>query len=146
MRIGQRATGFGVTVFAVAISAAAWGQQVPVPDVSRLAVPPDVLAATISPLLAGRTGQVDVWVQLQDSSLGAAHADAKAAGSPLTRDAQRAWLAELSDRHDALSRVAVSLGGRELARVSKAHNAVAFSIDARNLAALAAQPGVLTIR
>src|SRR2546427_379475 len=39
-----------------------------------------------------------------------------------------------------------ALGGRELARVSKAHNAVAFSIPAASLSALAAQPGVLTVR
>jgi subtilisin family serine protease len=89
---------------------------------------------------------VNVWVQLQSSPLAVEEANANDSGLPLTKGAQRAHLAQLEDEHDSLSRAAISLGGSELARVSKVHNAVAYSIDASRLAALAAQPGVLTVR
>src|SRR5438105_5842097 len=119
-----------------------------VTDVGALAVPGGAAQADarVSPLLLKAKGKINVWVQLQDPSLAARQADAKNSGLPLTRNEQRAWLAELHDKDDALSRVAVSLGGRELGRVSKSHNAVAFSVDASQLANLAAQPGVLAIR
>jgi len=139
----------GALGLALAVPAAAYAQQVPAPDVSALAVPRDVTAGTdarISPLLLKAKGQVNVWVQMQTSPLAAAAAKAKESGLPLTRGAQRAHLSQLDDEHDELSRTAASLGGRELARVSKAHNAVAFSIPAGSLSALAAQPGVLTVR
>src|SRR5207244_11356540 len=100
----------------------------------------------VSPLLRKARGQVNVWVQLQDQSLAARHTDSKSAGLPLTADAQRAWLSQLNDKHNDLSRAATSLGGRELGRVSKAHNAVAVSIDASKLEALAAQANVMTVR
>src|SRR3989442_3560183 len=133
----------------LAVPAAEYAQQVPVPDVSAVAAPREITAATdarISPLLLKAKGQVNVWVQMQTSPLAAAAAKAKESGLPLTRGAQRAHLSQLDYEHDELSRTAASLGGRELARVSKAHNAVAFSIPAANLSALAAHPGVLTVR
>ena len=139
----------GALGLALAVPAATYAQQVPAPDVSALAVPRDVTARTdarISPLLLKAKGQVNVWVQMQTSPLAAAAAKAKESGLPLTRGAQRAHLSQLDYEHDELSRTAASLGGRELGRVSKAHNAVAFSIPASNLSALAAQPGVLTVR
>ena len=89
---------------------------------------------------------MNVWVQLQGQPLAVEHAKAKDSGLPLTKGAQRAHLARLEDEHDSLSRTAFSLGARELGRVSKAYNAVAYSIDAASLPALAAQPGVLTVR
>lgn len=137
-----------VAAFA-AIPTAALAQGVP--NVGELAVPNQFVgdsaaSARISPLLARAKGQVNVWVALQDDSLAVAHAKAKATGVPLTREQQRAYLADLSFKHDNLSFAAAALGGRELGRVSKSHNAVAFSIDASRLQALAAEPGVLTIR
>ena len=139
----------GALGLALAVPAATYAQQVPAPDVSALAVPREVTAGTdarLSPLLLKAKGQVNVWVQMQTSPLAAAAAKAKESGLPLTRGAQRAHLSQLDYEHDELSRTAASLGGRELARVSKAHNAVAFSIPAASLSALAAQPGVLTVR
>jgi subtilisin family serine protease len=123
-------------------------QQLPAPDVSELALPPgDVgLSGRIAPQLLKAKGTVNVWVQLQELPLAAAEADAEDIGLPLTREAQRAHLAKLNDQDDELSFTARSLGGEELARVSRAHNAVAFSIDASKLPALAAQRGVLAIR
>jgi len=109
-------------------------------------VDPSTWQRRIAPQLLRANGNVQVWVQLEDSPLAAINADAKERGAPITAGGQRAWLGQLRDRHDALSGVAVSLGGRELGRVSKAHNAVAISIDARNLPALAAQPGVVAVR
>jgi subtilisin family serine protease len=133
------------TVF---VPAAVRAQQLPAPDVSELAVPPgDVdLSGRIVPQLLKAKGKVDVWVQLQESPLAAAEADAEDIGLPMTREAQRAHLAKLDDQHDELSFTARSLGAEELGRVSRAHNAVAFSVDASQLPALAAHPGVLAIR
>lgn len=134
---------------ALAIPSTVFGQQVPAPDASALSIPgdaPTAPEARIAPQLLRARGQVQVWVQLQSESLAAAAAKAKDAGLPMAGDAQRALLATLRDEHDDLVRDARSLGGNELGRVSKAHNAVAISIDASQLAALAAHPGVLTIR
>jgi subtilisin family serine protease len=123
-------------------------QQSPTAALGDLQAPPDMgpFQRRIAPQLLRANGQVQVWVQLQDSPLATVNADAKERGAPITAGGQRAWLGQLRDQHDALSWAAASLGGRELGRVSKAHNAVAFSIDASNLPALAAQPGVLAIR
>lgn len=152
-QINQRSGRFHVVLgalsLALAVPAATYAQQVPAPDVSALAVPADLASSTdarISPLLLKAKGQVNVWVQMQTSPLAAVAAKAKESGLPLTRGAQRAHLSQLDYEHDELSRTAASLGGRELARVNKAHNAVAFSIPAASLSALAAQPGVLTVR
>jgi subtilisin family serine protease len=136
---------FFCTVF---IPAAVRAQQLSAPDVSELALAlGDVdLSGPIAPQLLKAKGKVEVWVQLQESPLAAAQADAEDSGLPLTREAQRAHLAKLEDQHDELSFTAQSLGAEELGRVSRAHNAVAFSIDAAKLPALAAHPGVLAIR
>jgi subtilisin family serine protease len=132
---------------ALALPAAVRGQQVPAPDVSELALPPGVsVSGHIATQLLQAKGRVDVWVQLQDSSLAETDADASSAGLPLTREAQRAHLAKLRDDQDEISFNARSFGANELGRVSRAHNAVAFSIDASRLPALAAQRGVLAIR
>src|SRR2546426_7482931 len=139
----------GVLSLALAVPAATYAQQVPAPDVSALVVPADIAASTdarISPLLLKAKGRVNVWVQMQTSPLAVVASQAKESGLPLTRGAQRAHLSQIDYEHATLSRVAAALGGRELARVSKAHNAVAFSIPAASLSALAAQPGVLTVR
>src|SRR6266446_2687521 len=133
----------------VLIPAAASAQHLPAPDVSSLAIPAGVQTSPggrIAPQLLGAKGQVQVWVQLEGDALAVVSANAKSSGAPLTRDAQRALLSGLRGKHDDLSADAASLGGRELGRVSKSHNAVAFSIDASKLSALAAHPGVVAVR
>jgi subtilisin family serine protease len=137
-----------VLVCTAFIPAAVRAQQLPAPDVSELVLAPGDIdpSSRIAPQLLKANGTVTVWVQLQESPLAAAEADAEDIGLPLTREAQRAHLAKLNDQDDELSLTARSLGGEELGRVSRAHNAVAFSIDASKLPALAAQRGVLAIR
>jgi len=126
---------------------AAFAQQSPAPAIRALQVPDAALAQRrIAPGLLRVQGPVQVWVQLEDAALAAVNADAKSAGAPITAGSERAWLSKLRDKHDALSLAAASLGGRELGRVSKAHNAVAFAIDAASLSALATQPGVVAVR
>jgi len=101
----------------------------------------------IDPSLAGAQGTVEVWVKLSAPSVAAANGDAaKTRGGRLTREQRQAYQAGLERDHDALSATARALGGRELGRVSKAHNAVAVSIDASRLAELAARPGVEQVR
>ena len=132
----------------VLVPLSASAQQSPPAALGAMEAPADLGPSLrrIAPQLLRQKGQVQVWVQLQDSALAAVNADAKERGAPITAGGQRAWLGQLRDRHDALSAAAASLGGRELGRVSKAHNAVAFAIDASSLPALAAQPGVLAVR
>lgn len=122
-----------------------------VPNIGELRVPDQIVTDSgtggrIAPRLLRTKGQVNVWVQLQDAPLAVAQADARATGLPLTKSEQRAYLAGLRDKHDELALNARSLGGSELGRVSKAHNAIALSIDASKLSALAAMPNVLTVR
>jgi minor extracellular serine protease Vpr len=121
-------------------------QRFSVPDVSQLALPQPQTTAPVSPLLLRSTGRVNVWVQLADAPLALAKVNARNAGTALTRDVQRAYLKQLHDKHNELASKAASMGAKELGRVSKAHNAVAFSIDASKIPILAAQPGVVAVR
>src|SRR5438105_10474677 len=144
-RVGARIPVALCALSALALPAAA--QQLPAVDPGTLAVSGDIdTSRRISPLLLSAKGTVNVWVALEDPPLAIAQANAKGSGLPLTREAQRSYLGQLRDKHDAFSFDAAALGARELARVSKAHNAVAYSIEARNIPALAAQPGVVTVR
>jgi minor extracellular serine protease Vpr len=116
-------------------------------DVSGLAVAAGEAQAVVDPRLARASGRVDVVVGLTDAPLSVAHGrNAKQQGGLLTPAQQRTYLAQLAQKQDALVAQVRSYGGQELGRVSKAHNAVVVSIDASQLAALAATPGVKSIR
>jgi subtilisin family serine protease len=101
----------------------------------------------IDPALAGAQGTVEVWVKLNRAPLAAAQGEnAKTRGGLLSKAERQGYLATLNADHDAVSAAARRLGGEELARVSRAHNAVAVRVDASKLAELASQPGVERIR
>src|SRR2546426_311955 len=100
----------------------------------------------VVPQLFRSSGQVAVWAQLADPPLAVSAAAARNAGSPRSGEAQRAYLDQLRGKHDSLSAAAAALGARELGRVTKAHNAVAFSIERSALPILASQPGVVAVR
>jgi minor extracellular serine protease Vpr len=108
--------------------------------------------------LRGARGPVEVWVSLEQNSvaaervalaeaagLGAAD-DAAAKRSPQLKQGAAAHLKRVQEAQGALMQKMSSLGGKELARVQTAHNAVAVRIDASQLAQLAAMPGVAKVR
>ena len=117
------------------------------------------VAASVDPRLTAAKGKVDVWVQLDVSSVARARAllnkgqpgRARALGSAAGEGsamaaamvAQRASvMAQQAATADRLS----ALGAKELGRVQVAHNAIAVTIDASLLPELAKLPGVARVR
>jgi subtilisin family serine protease len=93
-----------------------------------------------------RTGEIEVWVSLLDPSVGEANGpNAKRRGA-LSAAAQRNYARQLGSAQDALVAQVVRMGGREIARVRKAHNAVAVRIDASRLGEISSLPGVRSVR
>ncbi len=64
----------------------------------------------------------------------------------MTADQQRAYLAQLAQKQDAVMSQVKSLGGVELGRVSKGHNALIVSIDASRLQEVHGIGGVIAVR
>ena len=117
-------------------------QQTTGADLSQLQIPPGGVIAAPSP-----TGEVEVWVTLVDASLAeAAGRNAKRTAPQLSNDEQRAYSRQLDAKQTALSAQIAALGGREIARVRKGHNAIAVRIDASKVPQVAALPGVRAVR
>jgi minor extracellular serine protease Vpr len=114
--------------------------------------------STLDRRLRGARGPVDVWVSLEQNSVaseraviasasGLTNADGVASKeSPLLRREGAAHRQRVQAAQTDLSARMSSLGGKELARVQTAHNAVAVRIDASQLSQLAAMPGVAKVR
>jgi subtilisin family serine protease len=93
------------------------------------------------------TGTVGVGVKLQDPPLVVqVGANAKQNGIQMTAAQQMAYLAELKQKQDAVMAQIRTMGGVELGRVSKSHNALIVSIDASQLQAVHAINGVVAVR
>ncbi len=135
-----------VVLVSLAAPLVVWSQQLPVPDVSHLALPSPETSAKITPALLKSKGLVNVWVELESPALARAHANARDSGKPLTRAEQYSYHQVLRDKQVELSAAAQLMGARELGHVTKVHNAVAFSVDASEVPVLAAQPGVVAVR
>jgi subtilisin family serine protease len=136
-----------IIVLALTFALPASAQDAPPVDVSELLIPDGPVSVEVSPILARASGEVEVWVQLVDEPLAVAHGrDARQRGGNLTREQQSEYLRGLNQKQDALMAQIRSLGGTELARVSKAHNAVAVRVDARQISAIAALPNVRAVR
>ncbi len=115
-------------------------------DATSLALPDGPAASTASPMGA-RSREIAVVVGLADPPVAvAAGANAKLQGAKLTRAEQRAHHDLLARKQDDLMARVGALGGRELARLRIALNAVVVSIHPSRLAALAALPGVVSVR
>jgi len=138
----------GSTALAADVSRLALpGGPVTVDATPRVSLPQALVASKVDPSLAGAQGTVEVWVKLAGPSVAAANGDnAKTRGGLLSKEQRQAYRETLDREHDQLAGAARALGGRELGRVARAHNAVAVSIDASRLAELAARPGVEQIR
>src|ERR1700733_1859878 len=82
-----------------------------------------------------RSGPVVLGIKLQDPPLVVAvGADGKQNGTPMTADQQRAYVAQLNQKQSAIMSQLASMGGVEIARLSKGHNALVVSIDASHIA------------
>lgn len=101
----------------------------------------------MAPGLINASGKVEVVVKLSDAPLAAAQGkSAKQRGFALNRSQAGIYLADLNGKQDALLASVRALGGVEVARLSKALNAVIVSIDASQLPSLAQLPGVVSVR
>jgi len=93
------------------------------------------------------SGEVEVWVTLVDPPVGEASGlNAKRGAGALSSGQQRTYATGLESKQRALVAQVEALGGRTIARVRKAHNAVAVRIDVSRLQALSALPGVRAVR
>ena len=118
------------------------------PDVSSFAYQGAIVQAPYSrPSQSTMTGTVQLIIKLQDPPLVVAvGANAKQRGIAMTAAQQQAYLAQLQQKQDAVMATVQALGGVELGRVSKSHNAVMVSIDASHIAALHGISGVTAVR
>ena len=144
MRLSVPALAIGsflVSSMAFAQSHAALTAPVPAIQGGPVAITQAATAAT------ARTGLVQLAVKLQDPPLVVAvGANAKQNGILMTAAQQQAYLAQLKQKQDALMTAISALGGVELGRVSKGHNAVMVSVDASQIAAIKNLGGVLAVR
>lgn len=138
------------TLLAVSVVAGASATAEPPPpsgasDLDRLELPD---GGAISPSLRVRpVGPVEVVVRLSRPSLADAMGpNAKRTGGRLDAPGRRAHLARISTEQDAVAARVRQLGGRELGRVDRSLNAVVAQVDAGQLEALAATPGVVSVR
>lgn len=93
------------------------------------------------------TGPVQVAIRLTDAPLAlAVGANAKRVGSAMSLAQRQAYVASLKAKQDALMAKVASLGGAEVARLSKVYNAVVVNIDAAQLPAVVALPGVSAVK
>lgn len=105
--------------------------------------PAERLKGRIDPSLLKASGAVEVWVKLARAPLAEVDgAGAKMMGHKLSKAERVQYLASLHTDHDAIAAQASRLGGSELARVSRGHNAVAVRIDAAHVTSLLADPRV----
>lgn len=105
------------------------------------------LTGTAAPRNRVLTGPVQVAVRLTDAPLAlAVGANAKRVGTSMTLAQRQAYVASLRAKQDALMAQVTQLGGTEVARLAKVYNAVVVNIDAAQLPAVAALPGVSAIK
>lgn len=120
--------------------------QAPAIDTARLRLP-GVARPAIAIPRSGTAGTVEVVVQLTGEPLAVANGlNAKQRGARLDRAAQRERLRQLAQEQDAFVERVRGLRAQETARLNKALNAVVIKIDASRLKAVAALPGVRSVR
>jgi minor extracellular serine protease Vpr len=125
----------------------------------RVAAPQGIVINRVDRRLHGARGSVDVWVSLEQNSVAAERAAlaessgmATAQGGELAkamgavRKAAADHRQRIRESQAALASSIASVGGRELARVQVAHNAIAVRIEASQLTQLAAISGVARVR
>ncbi len=139
----------GLLLFALSTVATAQNGGVTYPSSLSDAAYPGPATSAINPKGTSKvlTGRVQVGIKLQDAPLVVAvGANAKQNGIAMTAAQQIAYLAQLKQKQDAVMAQVAALGGTELGRVSKAHNAIAVSVDASALQAIHGISGVVAVR
>lgn len=115
-------------------------------DASALALASPVTTSQTS-ALRQQVGTVTVALRLTDSPLVVAvGANAKRLGTTMTLAQRQAYMANLKAKQDALMVQIRGLGGTEVARLSKAYNALVVSADASKLPQIAKLSGVSAVR
>jgi minor extracellular serine protease Vpr len=133
-----------ITGICAAASLAALAQPTP-PDVSHLRVPSsDTVDVSGAPRVSAK-GTVRVVVRLVDKPLAAVVGN-KRTGITMTGDQQRAYSASLSAKQGAVMAQIAALGGKEIARVNKAHNAIVVEVNATKIGAIESFVGVASVR
>src|SRR6267143_6586773 len=117
------------------------------PDVSQLALPGGPVQTNATPRTLASGGEIQVVVPLTDAPLAEAHGrNAKKGGGNLNTAQQRDYVVQLGQKQDSLLAQIRSLGGRDGEKLTKALNAVVVTVPASQVPAVAALPGVLTVR
>jgi hypothetical protein len=114
-------------------------------DLSKYVVPKSVSGAAPPPLLASRRGEIEVSVRLTAKPL-AAVAGNKQSGVVWSRSKQQSYLRTLDAAQSAAMSSIAALGGREVARLKLANNALVVAIDAKKVPDLARIAGVTGVR
>ena len=122
------------------MAAAAQSQQLA--NVSGLAIP-DGPRTAVAPQ-GNASSNVQLFVRLTDLPL-AAVAGHKRLGMKKTGDEQRAYVAQLQAKQAALMQQIASLGGQQLAALSKATNALVVEIPQSQAPVIARLPGVAQV-
>ena len=132
-----------LSALGLALSLAA-AERSSVPDVSHLALPGGT-TASVDRRLNQAYGEVEIVVRLGDPPLVVAQGEgAKKRGGRLTRAQQREHVGQLSRKQDELVQSIRALGGREIARVTKALNAVILRVDASRIPTIAGNTALAT--
>jgi minor extracellular serine protease Vpr len=112
-----------------------------------LSLPGGPVPTNATPRIFSLAQEIQVVVQLVDAPLARAHGkNAKAMGGRLAAAQQRDYVVQLGQKQDALLAQIRNLGGRDQGRLNKALNAVVVTIAASRVSAIAALPGVRTVR
>ena len=94
-----------------------------------------------------QAGTVQVAVRLTDPPLAVkVGANAKKTGGTMTLAERQAYMATLKSKQDAVMSKIRALGGKEVARLGKAYNAIVISADASKLPQIARLAGVAALR
>ncbi len=128
---------------ALTVFASGAGQAAP-RDYSNLLVSAGAETAVPPPLMASRRGPIEVSVRLTGKPLAAAAGSKQSA--QWSRAQQRSYLDSLAAAQNAVMSQVVALGGTEVARLTKASNALIVSIDAKKVPQLATIAGVAGVR
>ena len=136
-----------ITALVVAALFPADSRAQDIPVVSGLALPRRPTPSNLPAARKSTAGEIRVVLQLVDAPLAVAYGrNAKRVGGRLTANQQRDYVAALRTQQNALADEIRARRGRELGRLNKLLNAVVVAIDSSQVAALAALPGVSSVR
>lgn len=124
---------------AIAMTGGTQAQQLA--NVAHLKVAPRATAAVSK---TSTTALVQLYVRMTDAPL-AAVAGNKRTGLKLTGDQQRAYVAQLAQKQATLASQVSMLGGRTLAQLNKATNALVVEVAANQAPVISRLPGVAEV-